>query len=106
MRSARSKPVVFSVDPQKNLWLGIIPDGIYVVGGEFYRTPQILSADTDVPLMPTKFHELIVYKTLRAYGIFMSAPEVIGRADEVIGTLYASLANDQLPAMRSGPPLA
>lgn len=106
MRSVRSKPVLFAVDPQKNLVLGATPDAAYVVNYEFYRTPQELSADGDVPLCPDRFHDLIAYRALRAYGIFMSAPEVIGRADSMIDTIYPDLANDQLPPMMSGNPLA
>ena len=106
MRFERSKPVVFTSDPQKNLWFGIIPNGAYTVNGEFYRTPQALSADEDEPLMPERFHSLVAYKALRAYGIFQSAPEVIGRADDVISTLYMDLIADQLPTMQMGAPLA
>ena len=106
MRAARSKPVVFTVDPQKNILLGQVPNGSYIASYEFYRTPQELSADTDEPLCPARFHDLIAYRALRAYGIFMSAPEVISRADSVIDTLAADLANDQLPAMMTGNPLA
>lgn len=106
MRAVRTKPVVFTVDPQKNLWMGATPDGAYVVNYEFYRTPQELVADADEPLCPARFHDLIAYRALRAYGIFMSAPEVIGRADSMIDTIYPDLANDQLPPMMSGNPLA
>lgn len=106
MRAVRSKPVLFTIDPQKNLWFGATPDAAYVVNYEFYRTPQTLSADADVPLCPDRFHDLIAFRALRAYGIFMSASEVIGRADSVIDTLYPDLVNDQLPPMMSGNPLA
>lgn len=106
MRSSTSKPVVFTVDPQKVLWLGQTPNGSYVVPHEFYRTPQKLAADTDVPLMPERFHELIAFRALKAYGIFMSAPEVIARADTEISRIYPSLLLDQLPPMMTGDPLA
>lgn len=106
MRSQRAKPVTYSIDPQKNLWFGIVPDGAYTVVGEFYRTPQSLSDATDVPLMPTRFHPVIAYRALRAYGIFMAAPEVIGRADEKLGRLENDLLADQLPPMMLGEPLA
>lgn len=105
-RAERSKPVVFSVDPQKNLWCGNVPNGAYTVSYEFYRTPQTLSADADVPIMPARFHDLLAYRALRAYGIFTSAPEVIGRADDRIAELDTALCNDQLPIMELGPPLA
>lgn len=106
MRSERSRPVVYSIDPQKNLWFGIIPNGAYTVVYEYFRTPITLSADADTPAMPDRFHELIAYKALRAYGIFMAAPEVIGRADDQISRISAELAADQLPVITSGPPLA
>lgn len=106
MRAARSKPVVFTVDPQKNLWFGIVPDAAYTVDYEFYRTPQALSADSDTPLMPARFHSLVAYRALRAYGVFMAAPEVIGYAEGKIREFAPQLAADQLPKMMSGPPLA
>lgn len=106
MRAQRSKPVLFAVDPQKNLVLGATPNAAYVVNYEFYRTPQELTADADEPLCPARFHDLIAFRALRAYGIYMSAPEVIGRADSIIDTMYPDLANDQLPPMMSGNPLA
>jgi hypothetical protein len=106
MRAQRSRPVVFSIDPQKNLYFGIIPDGAYTIGYEFYRTPVTLSADADAPVMPDRFHNLIAYKALRAYGIFMSAPEVIGRADDRISQLEPALLIDQLLPVESGAPLA
>jgi hypothetical protein len=106
MRSARSRPVVFSIDPQKNLYFGIVPDGAYTIVYEFYRTPITLSADADTPAMPARFHELIAFRALRAYGIFMAAPEVIGRADDQISRIGAELAADQLQVITSGPPLA
>ncbi len=106
MRSARSRPVVFSIDPQKNLYFGIVPDGAYTIVYEFYRTPITLSADTDTPAMQDRFHELIAFRALRAYGIFMAAPEVIGRADDQISRIGAELAADQLQVITSGPPLA
>lgn len=106
MRSARTRPVVFSIDPQKNLYFGITPDAAYTIGYEYYRTPITISADTDTPAMPDRFHFLIAFRALRAYGIFMAAPEVIGRADDQISRIGAELAADQLQIITSGPPLA
>lgn len=106
MRANRSRPVVVSIDPQKNLWFGIVPDGAYTIVYEFYRTPITLSADTDTPALPDRFHMLIAYRALRAYGIFMAAPEVIGRAEDQISRIGAELAADQMPVVTSGPPLA
>jgi hypothetical protein len=106
-RAERAKPVVFSVRPNDQaLALGNVPDGAYTVVGEYYRTPQTLSSDADVPLMPARFHDLIVFRALRAYAVFVAAQEVIGRAEDKISLLYPSLIAAQLPVMECGPPLA
>lgn len=106
-RNDRSKPVVFTVRPSdKAIGLGLTPDGAYRVVGEFFRKPHQLVAASDEPVLPDRFHILIGHLALRAYGIFMSAPEVIGRADSKIGPLQLQLCNDQLPQMMGGAPLA
>lgn len=105
-RTTQGRPVSVTQDPQRRLHLGHVPDAAYVITYEFVRTPQELVLDDDEPIMPARFHEVVVYRALRAYGIFTSAPEVIGRADEVLNTLNVALVNDQLPAVLHGPPLA
>lgn len=105
-RTQRSKPVVFSIRPDDEaLAFGDAPDGVYVVEGEFYRTPQELVAADDVPIMPARFHPLIAYRAIAAYGAFSAAPEVLGRAEMVISRLHLDLIADQLPQIMTGPPL-
>ncbi len=105
MRFQYSRPVVITIDPQKNLWLGKSPDQQYVTVYEYYQVPQSLLLDTDTPIMPARFHPLIAYRALRAYGQYMYAPEVLQRANAVISKMNADLCNDQLPAIMDGPPL-
>lgn len=107
MRTSQSRSVAITIDPLKNLGLGMTPDlSTYVVVYEYYRKPSDLLVDTDTPDMPDRFHMLIVWRALKSYGVFMSAPEVIDKANEEIGRLRAKLDNDQLPILMSGPPLA
>lgn len=105
-RNNPSRPVAFTVAPDKSLYLGMKPDAIYQAVYEYYQAPIALAADADVPAMPAAFHDLIVFRALKAYGVFMSAEEVIGRADEEIARIYPKLCVDQLPIVFSGAPLA
>ncbi len=75
-----SYPAHITVDPQDQIVLGPVPNGIYVVTGEYYRSAQVLTADAEVPEMPVQFHKLIVYYALEEYGYLESATEVIARA--------------------------
>jgi hypothetical protein len=108
MRTNYSRPVAISVAPDKSLCLGMTPDsaGPYYVVFEYYQAPQGLSADTDTPTMPAQYHDLVVFRALRAYGYFMSAAEVVERANTEIARINPKLLADQLPVTMSGPPLA
>lgn len=100
------QPVHVSQDPQGNLVLGPVPDAVYVVSGEFQRSPQILAADADVPEMPARFHDLIVYDALAKYGGNVVAAEALVRAQAEGGRLRSALERDQLPALTYGEALA
>lgn len=95
-----------SMDPAGRLVFGPTPDAVYVVGGEFQRSPQILALDADIPEMPTRFHDVVVYDAMKKYGGNVVAPEAMVRALAEGGTLRAALERDQLPAITYGEPLA
>lgn len=108
MRYTYSRPVVVSIDPDKNLAFGAIPDQPYVIVGEYYTAPVEFSAATDAPssVFPSRFHMLIVYRTMMFYGGYESAPEVYQRGEFEYKRLMNRLTIDQLPTLVSGPPLA
>ncbi|MDA8260585.1 MAG: hypothetical protein M0Z99_33960 [Betaproteobacteria bacterium] len=99
-------PVHVSVDPTGKFCLGPKPDAVYTVGGDYQLGPQEMTADADVPEMPSRFHRLIVYEALSRYGGHRVVPEAIMRANAEGGRLWADLELDQLPDMEDGPPLA
>lgn len=99
-------PIHISEDPQQNLVLGPIPNGIYTITGEYIRSAQVLAADSDVPEMPTQFHMAIVYKAMIKYGFREFAPEIIQTAKEDLRILTRQLEINQLPSIRIGGPLA
>jgi len=102
-----TRPVIASVGPDKSLWFGPIPDATgYTITVEAWLAPQTLSLDADTPLMPPNYHMLLVYKTMRKYAGFESAPEVAARAEEEFTPMMNQLYVDQLPVMGSGPPIA
>lgn len=109
MRQNFSRPVAFTVAPDKSLWFGMPPDAAgvtYFCDGELYTAPVALVADADTPVMPLRWHDLIVFRALKAYGVFMAAEEVIARAQDQINEIQPKLMADQLPIITSGPPLA
>jgi hypothetical protein len=98
-------PIVFSVAPDKKLLLGPKPDGVFTVNGQYWKTPQTLVDDDDIPEMPEQFHEFIVWQALEHYALYESAGEVLVRAQKNIRFYKNRLENSELPDVQMAEPL-
>jgi len=96
-QSLTTSPVTVSVMPDKSLILGPIPDDIYTVRGEYYKVPQTLASDTDVPDMPARFHWAIIHKALMKYGSYEAAMEVIQEQSGLYSAMFSRLEAEQAP---------
>lgn len=91
-------PVQFwTVAPSGLMHVGPTPDSAHVVRASYIRDVQEMTADTDVPLLPSRFHPLIVWRALIEYGGFDAAGEVVQRAERNYQGMLPSLLQDQLP---------
>lgn len=106
MRHTQQRPVVVTVDPQKKLGFGAIPNRDYVIVGEYYKAPTELVANTDVPDIPERFHPMIIYRAMVFYAGYEAAPEVLARGQLEFNRLMNRLEIDQLPTMTNGSALA
>ena len=59
-RRATGRPAAVSVDTRDRLAVYPAPDGAYRLAGTYRRSPQVLAADTDVPIVLPQYHEGIV----------------------------------------------
>lgn len=102
-RSQTGKPHVCAIGPDKSLLLGIAPDAQgYTITGKYFKTPVDLVLATDVPLMPARFHDLIVYEAMQSTGLYEAASEVMAESSRQYRRLKKQLENDQLPALEVG----
>lgn len=107
MRSVQTRPVVIAVGSDQSLCLGPPPNGLYTVTGDYFAAPTEMVADTDVPAgLPTRFHMLIVYRTMMKYAGYESAPEVYQRGSEENAGMYAQLQAVRAPRLSFGSALA
>jgi len=94
------RPQLFTITPDNYIRTEPKPDKIYTIEGEYKRTTQVFSADTDVPTnLDDDFHMLIVWQALKYYGLYENAPEVIDAAETYFDTLLYRLEIEQLPDM-------
>lgn len=101
------RPTVFAVRPGDHaIVLGMTPNAAYTVTGQYQAAPIAMTADSDVPGLPTRFHMLIVYKAMMLYGSHEAAPEVYAAGKGEGDKMMAALRLDQLDTIAYGPPLA
>lgn len=105
-RTIQARPILFTVDPQKNFLVGPVPNDTFVIDGEVFAQPQEFINDTDLPRMPAQFHMAIVYKAMQSYGAYENAPEVYSRGQGEYGKMLARLIIDQTPTIGYGASLA
>ena len=107
MATTQQRPVVYSIDFDKQLMLGPLPDAVYTIRGQYFKSAGTLVADGDTPeRLDEEFHDLIVYKVMEKYGFWESASEVLTRGKMEGGKLMAQLEMDALPKFTFGATLA
>lgn len=102
------RPSFFSVRPgDLALLLGPIPtNDLMTVVGEYQKHATEMTADSDVPAMPSQFHMLIVYGAMERYAAFEAAPEVMVGVSKSYVELKTRLEINQLPQITAGGTLA
>lgn len=104
-RTTQGRPIEFSIDPRKNVYLWPIPDFAYTIAGEFFKVAQVMSADTDVPVFD-RFHMAIVYNALMRYAAFVESPTLYAKAEREYGRLIGKLEGNWTPDIGVGAALA
>jgi hypothetical protein len=99
-QNTANKPIRFTVRPSDNTLLFNPLDTSYDVDLSYYKTPQILENNTDVPILPQAYHQLLMYKGLINASVWFSSGEMYQystvRADQLMGRLM----REQLPSKR------
>jgi hypothetical protein len=58
-----NRPTEYALANNK-IYLGAIPDKAYRLDGSYWKAPQVLSLDTDVPDLPEHFHDAIKWRAI------------------------------------------
>jgi hypothetical protein len=90
------EPSVFSIKPDGSLITYPTALTTYPIMGEFYRAPVPLAADNDIPLMPARFHRLIMCTAAVKYANREDAPEIIAGMEAEMVDLLEKLESSQL----------
>lgn len=100
MRSVQTRPVAVAVGPDQSVNVGPPSNGLYTVTADYFVAPSAMTADTNTPTgLPLRFHMLIVYKAMKKYGFYESAPEVLSRGTAEYNLMFNQLEGARLPQM-------
>lgn len=98
-----NRPINYTISPAGEFCLGPIPDAIYRLNGEYRKTPQILSANADIPECPTRFHDAIMWLAVSQLAEFDEAtPVAIVSAAQKFNEFLFAMRRDQLPQVEIG----
>ncbi len=93
-----SRPTYWTVRPEDNaILLNCLPDDAYVLTGRYTKTPQVLVANDDVPEMPSRFHDLIMWRAKSILEKTDVAPVEAAFSDSEYAPLWMDLCASQLP---------
>ena len=102
-------PSMIIVEANNDLRLIGRPDRAYTIVADYFRTPTLLTNNTDTPRIPEQFQRAIVADAMRRYANYDEAAELYQQAIEELygvsgtwlapepGSLIAVLQADQLP---------
>lgn len=100
-----NRPQVVTVKPDQSLTFWPIPNDVYTIKGEYYKRAQAMTVNSDEPLIPLAFQDVIVWRALMFYGAYTGADEKYSHGQNEFKRLLAKLEENQLPAMMLGEPL-
>lgn len=95
-----SIPTKFAIEEMDNsVLLEPIPDMIYTIAFRYWKNPEILLTDTQIPKLPSAFHKLITYKALEKVATYLNAPELYQEYATEAAKMQGQLMRMYIPAM-------
>lgn len=95
-----NRPTEWTISPRNELLFGPTPDKAYVVSGMYQKGPQVLTNNEDVPEMPVRFHDIIVWEAQRLMLLSDGALNEAQYPTMELVALRHQLEMDQLPEVK------
>lgn len=96
------RPTYISESPDRKIHFALVPplDGTFTA--EYYKTPQLLASNLDVPRLPAQYHMAIVYKALMMYAAHDDAAQTYADAAARFVQLYNKIESTETPVKYIG----
>lgn len=103
-----NRPIEYTISPAGQFLLGPVPDDLYTVRGEYFKTPQRFAEDDDEPRgLPSRFHDIIAWRAVMLLAEHDEAVTGVVTSAGNYSEILRQLTRDQLPDITlGGGPLA
>lgn len=99
-------PGYYSIAPDESIYFHPIPTSGITMVMEFYRNPQVLADNLDVPRMPERYHMAIVWRAVMFHCASEENPTLFASARDNLNALMAQMSGSELPHFSEAEPLA
>lgn len=96
--STPGPPRMYTIIPETNKVVFNTPDQPYAIRARYVRVPLTLSNDSDIPIIPVRFHTVLVYKAAADFGSWLGNPEIEDRNMTKYDTLLLQLKRSEIPS--------
>lgn len=100
------RPTVVTEAPDQSLIFWPIPDQVYIIVGEAYRSPAVMVANSDTPIFAARFHNVIVHRALMFYGEYEGDPNTFGAGQTECARVLSMMESVYLPEWHTPGPMA
>lgn len=94
---AVARPSCFFVSPNNLLKVGPVPDSEYTIRGEYYKSPQELVNNGDIPEVPQQHRPIIAWYAILLLAEHDEGGVAMGVAQRRFREAMSDLERDQLP---------
>ena len=91
-------PKMYTIVPETNQVVFNNLDNIYPIRARYVTVPDVLRADSDVPILPIRFHNILVYNAASDFGSWLGNPEIEDRNMTKYDTLLLQLKRSEIPS--------
>ncbi len=106
MPSVTGTPVHVALSPDKGLNFYPIPMAGLTFVGDYYRKPQVLSANTDIPRIPVDYHMAIVWRAVMHWCSSEENPSLFQTAAQNYRSIMLKMEATELDGPMEAEPLA
>lgn len=91
-------PKMYTIVPETNQVVFNNLDNFYAIKARYVTVPDVLEADSDVPILPIRFHNILVYKAASDFGSWLGNSEIEDRNMTKYDTLLLQLKRSEIPS--------